>query len=109
MVKTVIRNLIGNALKFTLQGGLVEIEVIEDDRFARISVKDNGIGMDSTYLENLFSIESMQSRPGTENESGSGLGLILCKEYIEKNGGRLGVTSKIGTGSTFTFTLPLNA
>jgi signal transduction histidine kinase/ligand-binding sensor domain-containing protein len=107
MVKTVIRNLIGNALKFTLSGGTVEIGVTGKKHFAQISVKDNGIGMDKKYLQNLFSIENMESRPGTDNERGSGLGLILCKEFVEKNGGKLTVESSKGTGSKFSFTLPL--
>ncbi len=107
MVKTVMRNLIGNALKFTLSGGSVEIDVIQDNQHACISVKDDGIGMDKTYLENLFSIENMESRPGTENEKGSGLGLILCKEFVEKNSGNLTVESTKGGGSKFSFTLPL--
>ncbi len=107
MMKTVIRNLIGNALKFTLAGGTIDVEVTQSDPYASIMVKDNGIGMDKKYLQNLFSIENMESRPGTENERGSGLGLILCKEFIEKNGGRLKVESSKGAGSKFSFTLPL--
>ena len=63
--------------------------------------------MDKKYMQNLFSIDKMESRPGTENERGSGLGLILCKEFVEKNGGILTVESKKGTGSIFSFTLPL--
>jgi signal transduction histidine kinase len=107
MVKTIVRNLIGNALKFTLAGGMVDIEVTKTDGFAHISVRDNGIGMDKKYMQNLFSIEKMESRAGTENERGSGLGLILCREFVEKNGGKLTVKSKKGLGSTFSFTLPL--
>ncbi len=107
MVKTVIRNLLGNALKFTLSGGLVEIDVTETNHQACISVKDDGIGMDKKYLKNLFSIENMVSRPGTEDEKGSGLGLVLCKEFVEKNGGNLTVDSSKGKGSRFSFTLPL--
>ena len=95
------------ALKFTSPGGSVEIDVTKTVHHARISVKDNGIGMDKKYLKNLFSIENMESRPGTENEKGSGLGLILCKEFIEKNGGSLTVESSKGAGSKFSFTLPL--
>jgi signal transduction histidine kinase len=107
MVKTIVRNLIGNALKFTLSGGSVDIEVTKTDKFAHISVRDTGIGMDKKYMQSLFSIEKMESRAGTENERGSGLGLILCREFVEKNGGKLTVESKKGTGSTFSFTLPL--
>jgi signal transduction histidine kinase len=107
MVKTVIRNLLSNALKFTLPGGSVEIGVTEKDGFACISIKDDGIGMDKKYMQNLFSIEKMESRPGTENETGSGLGLVLCKEFVEKNKGKLTVESKKGVGSIFSFTLPL--
>ncbi|MBN2213866.1 MAG: hypothetical protein JW723_06440 [Bacteroidales bacterium] len=107
MVKTIVRNLAGNALKYTLKGGSVEFEVTRTNGFACISVKDNGIGMDQKYIRTLFSIDKMESRPGTEKEQGSGLGLILCKEFAEKNGGKMAVESKKGSGSRFSFTLPL--
>ncbi|MBN2611697.1 MAG: hypothetical protein JXB00_09090 [Bacteroidales bacterium] len=107
MINTVMRNLVTNAIKFSLESGTVEISVSKEKNLARISVTDNGIGMESQYLEHLFSLEYNESRPGTNDERGSGLGLILCKEFVEKNGGAITVQSVVGKGSTFSFTLPL--
>jgi len=107
MIGTVVRNLISNALKFTFPGGTIIIGIEEaDPKTIIVSVSDNGMGISPEILENLFKIEHRSVHKGTANETGTGLGLILCKEFIGKNGGALRVTSTHGSGSTFTFTLP---
>ncbi len=75
--------------------------------FLEISFSDSGVGIESKNLEKIFRIESKFSKLGTNNEKGTGLGLILCKEFVEMQGGKIWVTSEVGVGSTFTFTLPL--
>lgn len=107
MVAAVIRNLISNALKFTGSNGEVQIIAVRKQNTAEVSVADTGIGMTSAEVSKLFRIESVNTTTGTENEKGSGLGLLLCQEFITKNGGRIWAASKPGKGSTFTFTLPL--
>lgn len=107
MLDTILRNLIGNALKFTHTEGSVQIRTETMDGFVLIKVKDNGIGMRSEIKENLFRIDVNNASPGTQNEIGTGLGLILVKEFVEKHGGMIGVDSFEGEGSTFYFTLPL--
>lgn len=102
----VLRNLISNALKFTNEGGTVTVSTKNvDDSKVEISVADTGIGMGIEKLTTLFSIGSAQSTSGTAGEKGTGLGLILCKEFIEKNGGKIEVASLKGMGTTFTITL----
>jgi len=110
MFETIIRNLISNAIKFTPSGGRVEIaaEAI-DQYFALVRITDSGIGMPNELIENLFQIDKKTSRPGTDGESSTGLGLLLCKEFIEKNGGKITVLSEVGKGSTFSFTARLFA
>ena len=117
MINTVLRNLISNAIKFTPIGGQIEIGIVEFPTIASglkdsgqiyVYVKDSGIGMDETIISKLFKIDSKVSRPGTEGESSTGLGLILCKEFVEKNNGRIWVESKVGEGSIFFFTLKQN-
>jgi signal transduction histidine kinase len=106
-LKTVLRNLISNAVKFTPHKGTITIlSDIADRGFLSISIADTGIGMSSEILENLFTITKKVSRPGTDNEPSTGLGLILCKELIEKHGGKIWVESSEGKGSTFYFTIP---
>lgn len=107
MTQTVIRNLLSNAVKFTHKGGKISVAAKpENDGFAIVSVTDTGIGMDQELIQNLFAIGTKISRKGTENEPSSGLGLLLCKEFIEKQGGKIWVESAIGKGSTFYFSLP---
>lgn len=113
MLLTVLRNLISNAIKFTQKGGQVSINTRaikneENDDWIEVCVKDNGIGLSSEMKWKLFDITKSVTSKGTENESGTGLGLILCKEFIEKHGGEIWVESEIGKGSTFIFTLPLS-
>jgi signal transduction histidine kinase len=106
MVETVLRNLINNAIKFTPENGLVKIRAEQIENQIRIDVCDNGIGISEEDVQNLFQIDSKVKRKGTNNEDGSGLGLILCKEFVDKNNGTLWVESTPGTGSTFSFTIP---
>ncbi len=106
MVDAIIRNLISNALKFTYPSGCISISAIPDGNFLVLSVKDTGIGIAEEFLPKLFRIDSVYRRKGTARESGSGLGLILCKEFVEKNGGSIGVESEEEKGSTFYVRLP---
>jgi signal transduction histidine kinase len=105
-VNLVIRNLLTNAIKFTNDGGKVRVQGTTKDSEWIISVKDTGIGMKPEVLKILFDKTAPYTTRGTANEKGTGLGLILCKEFVEKNGGRIWVESQEGLGSTFFFTLP---
>jgi PAS domain S-box-containing protein len=106
MIKTVIRNLITNAIKFTHEDGHISISNEITDNQIKVIIEDNGIGIEQSMLGSLFSIDRNFSSPGTKNEEGTGLGLILCKEFIEKNNGNIWVESIFGKGSKFIFTLP---
>ncbi len=108
MVKTVLRNLVSNAIKFTNCGGEIHIHAVENSENVTISVSDNGIGMPPENLAKLFNISEVLTTKGTAEEKGTGLGLIICKEFIEKHGGTIWVESVVGKGSTFKFTLPCN-
>ncbi len=108
MVNTIFRNLISNAYKFTPRGGTLEISLeINHENKVEITIKDSGIGMPKNILDNLFSISVKTNRNGTESEKSSGLGLLLVKEYLEKNNGKVSVRSIENKGTTFTVTLPL--
>ncbi|HBN06602.1 MAG TPA: hybrid sensor histidine kinase/response regulator, partial [Bacteroidales bacterium] len=107
MISTVLRNLITNAIKFTPKFGLININVEEEVSNIKVSVKDNGVGIDDENISRLFKITEKFSMQGTEQEEGTGLGLILSKEFIDLHNGEIMVESQIGKGSTFTFTLPL--
>lgn len=107
MVNTILRNLISNAIKFTAGGGQIRIDAKGRKHHVEISVSDNGTGMPNTMADTLFDPEGPDSTPGTQNECGTGLGLMLCKEFIDKHNGKLWVESEIGKGSVFYFTLPL--
>ena len=109
MIETVLRNLINNAIKFTPENGLIEIIANQIDDKISICVKDSGIGISEEDALNLFQIDSTVKRKGTNNEDGSGLGLILCKEFVHKNNGILWVNSSSGNGSSFFFTVPAKA
>ena len=115
MLSTTIKNLISNAIKFTPKGGNIEIGYVETRRAVEtrhgvslheIYVKDNGIGISKKNQKKIFDIGKNISTKGTENESGTGLGLIICKEFVEKHKGRIWVESEIGKGSKFAFTIP---
>lgn len=106
MLSSIIRNLLNNAIKFTPDYGTVEIESNIVGQNIEISVKDSGVGIPEKDIKKLFKIDQSFSTYGTRNEKGTGLGLILCKEFVEKNGGKLKVESEPGKGSKFTFTIP---
>ena len=106
MLKTVLRNLVQNAIKYTNSGGTVDIQVVSQQNQVIITVLDNGVGMNEETLNKLFRIDSTLIKNGTAGERGSGLGLILCKEFVERNGGKISVESKVRIGSSFSFTIP---
>jgi signal transduction histidine kinase len=109
MLQTLIRNLVSNAMKFTPKGGKISLSAkTNSDKSVEISIKDSGIGMSSEMVGNLFSLDVKTSRTGTEGEPSSGLGLLLCKEFITKHGGRIWVESEEGKGSTFYIILPIH-
>ena len=106
MLNTVLRNLIMNAIKFTYPGGKVSVNCNKENGAVNVAVSDDGIGMDQEKIGNLFRIDKTESNIGTAGESGTGLGLLLCKDFIEKNHGIIEVRSKLGKGSIFSFSLP---
>jgi len=108
MLATILRNLISNAVKFTPKGGTVEIGVKTRHGVSQheIYVKDSGVGIAPKIKQKLFKISESVSTEGTEKEAGTGLGLILCKEFVEKHDGKIWVESEIGKGSSFCFTIP---
>lgn len=105
-INTVVRNLLSNAIKFTPAGGEITIRCTQRDTELITSVSDTGVGMPPEIVAKLFRIDTKHSTKGTANEKGTGLGLILCKEFVEKNGGKIWVESEVGKGSTFYFSLP---
>ncbi len=107
MLKTVLRNLVGNAIKFTHSTGQVVVIAQADHKQVKIVVKDNGIGLQHEQLARLFNLGETPVRKGTANESGTGLGLILCKEFIEKHNGTIWVESEVEKGSNFIFSIPI--
>lgn len=108
MASTILRNLLSNAIKFTPNGGTIVITAKQADwKFAEFSVKDSGVGISQEDIDKLFKIEINHTTHGTNNEQGTGLGLILCKEMVQLNKGEINVESEVGKGSTFRFTIPL--
>ena len=106
MLNTILRNLISNAIKFTNRSGVINILAVQSASDVLLSVSDNGVGIGPDNLSKLFDISKVLSTSGTEDESGTGLGLLLCKEFVEKHGGKIRVESESGKGSTFSFNLP---
>ena len=106
MISTVLRNLISNAIKFTNPEGEIIISVEKNYNELLVAISDNGVGIMPDILAKLFRIDESYSTSGTQNEKGTGLGLILCKEFIEKHNGKIWVESELGRGSTFYFTIP---
>ena len=108
MLKTVLRNLISNAIKFTNNGGVININAEQIGSNTTISVSDNGIGINPDNIEKLFDISQVFTTKGTAAETGTGIGLLLCKDFVEKHGGKIWVESEVQKGSTFYFTIPFN-
>ena len=103
---TVIRNLVSNAIKFTHEGGEIVISAREGDDVVELWVADNGVGVSEEDMAKLFRQDTRHSTVGTARESGTGLGLLMCKELVAKNDGRIWAESELGTGSTFKIALP---
>jgi PAS domain S-box-containing protein len=108
MLKTILRNLVSNSIKFTNNGGKINIDADGNSGYVIISVSDNGIGMNSDNMAKLFDIGQVITTKGTADEKGTGLGLLLCKEFVEKHGGKIWVESEEGKGSKFSFSIPFN-
>jgi signal transduction histidine kinase len=106
MLLTIIRNLVTNAIKFSNKGDIITLDAFEKNQLVTVSVSDTGIGMNATTIKKIFEIGNKTKTYGTADEPGTGLGLILCKEFVEKNGGKIWVESTEGIGSTFFFTVP---
>jgi signal transduction histidine kinase len=109
MIETVLRNLINNAIKFTPEGGQIEVSAKKADGQVVVSVSDTGIGISEEETQNLFRIDSKVKRKGTNNEEGTGLGLILCHEFVSRHHGKIWVESTPGKGSEFIFSIPAKA
>lgn len=109
MIETILRNLVSNSIKFTDKNGVITVSSELKNDFVEIMVCDNGLGMTQEQQDSLFKLESCQSTNGTEEEKGSGLGLVLCRELIKKNGGKMWIKSKKGEGTSVYFTVPLKA
>ena len=107
MLSAVLRNLVTNAIKFTAKNGFVNVDAKINSGHVEVSVSDNGVGMDQKTIEKLFKIETSFTSCGTENEKGTGLGLLLCKDFVEKHGGKMWVESELGKGSRFIFSIPI--
>lgn len=107
MLKTILRNLLSNAIKFSNENGLISLMCQPNGQFAEIAITDRGVGMSPEQQAALFAFDTNSSTPGTAGEKGTGLGLILVKEFVEKHGGYIRLSSKPGQGSTFSFTIPM--
>jgi signal transduction histidine kinase len=106
MFKTILRNLISNGIKFTKEGGSIIVSAEGENDFIKISAQDSGVGISEENIGKLFRIDGNFTTQGTNKERGTGLGLVLCKELVEKNGGKIWVESEVGKGTRFIFTLP---
>jgi len=107
MFHTILRNLLANAIKYTGEGGSVTVSASQDEDLVEINVSDTGVGMEEDKVKHLFSVEKGKSTPGTSGELGTGLGLLVSYEFLKLSGGKFQVKSKLGQGSTFTFSLPI--
>lgn len=107
MLESILRNLLSNAIKFSECQGKIEIFSMPVDEFIEITVADNGIGMDENVKDNLFKSDLNESKPGTANEKGTGLGLIICKDFVERNHGKIWIENNREKGTAFKFTLPI--
>ncbi len=106
MLNTVLRNLLSNAIKYSNMGGKISFSASVKNTTLYCAVSDNGVGMSKEQVDALFALTNTQSRSGTNNEKGTGLGLIICKQFIERHKGKIGIESKIGKGSSFWFEIP---
>ena len=106
MLSTILRNLISNAIKFTHKGGRIVIGAEPKHDELIVSVSDNGVGIDTKIIAKLFRLGESISTTGTQRETGSGLGLVLCNEFIEKHGGKIWIESELGKGTSVHFTVP---
>ena len=106
MFSTVFRNLVANAIKFTHEKGRISVQIKKLEEFCEISVSDNGVGISEEDIRKIFRVDNKHKTLGTKGEKGTGLGLILCKEFVEKNGGQISIKSEVGKGSEFCFILP---
>ena len=109
MISTVLRNLLSNAIKFTAKQGNIKIGLKSDRNAIYISVVDSGVGMSENLIKNLFKVNHNISTKGTQNETGTGLGLLLCKDFVERHSGKIWVESQIGVGSSFHFSIPITS
>ena len=109
MIASVLRNFLTNAIKFSNTGGCIQILCEGAEEKINVTIKDNGIGMSEKVLNSLFKIGETISIHGTNNEKGTGIGLLLCKEFLDKHQSELIVESKKGKGSTFKFSLPVKS
>jgi len=107
MLKTILRNLVNNSVKYTPSQGTITMSTQRLEHYLQFTVSDTGIGVPAEYLDRLFEIDCNLSQQGTAKEKGTGLGLILCKEFVEKHGGKIWVESELGKGSKFHFTIPV--
>lgn len=107
MTKAVIRNLISNAIKFSHTKGYISIDTTKNAEYVTVTIRDNGVGISNENIQHLFKVAKNNSTPGTTNEKGTGLGLVLCKEFIQLQGGTIWVESEIDKGSKFHFTVPI--
>jgi two-component system sensor histidine kinase/response regulator len=107
MIKTILRNLLSNAIKYSYRSGKINVCATVNVQEVIVSVKDNGIGIPEENINKIFRIDAKYSIPGTENEQGTGLGLKLCKEFVEKQGGKIWVESIENKGSEFKFSIPV--
>jgi len=109
MLSVVLRNLLSNAIKFSMQGSQIFVYTEKENNFFHILIKDKGIGIPPDLIDKIFDIGENTSRRGTDNEQGTGLGLMLAKEFVAKNSGYISVDSKVGNGSVFKLTFPIHS
>lgn len=113
MMSTIVRNLVSNAIKFTRKGGKITLKAEQIEKagkkFIRLAVADTGVGMNEKQVANLFSLDKVQSTPGTEKEKGTGLGIMICRDFINKMNGELSVESKLNEGTTFYVDIPVKS
>ncbi len=106
MLSTILRNLVSNAIKYTYPGGFLQVTAEQKENEWQLQVRDNGVGMEPELSQQIFQIGAHKSEVGTQKEQGTGLGLILCKEFVHKHGGQIWVDSKSGVGTVFGFKIP---